>query len=82
MSVTIQVPIPDELLPLLEWKARNAGVERDEYIRNLVSRDLKGPRPLDEILAEFRTDVAQSGMADTELAELFEQARRDASPAR
>ena len=77
MSVTIEVPIPDELIPLLEQKARSAGLPRDEYIRALVSRDLKAPRRLDEVLKDFRSEVAASGMSDAELADLFKDARDD-----
>ncbi|MBK9167351.1 MAG: hypothetical protein IPM24_07775 [Bryobacterales bacterium] len=78
MSVTIEVPIPDDLIPLLEQKARSAGLPRDEYIRVLISRELRGPRPLDEVLNEFRQEVTASGLSDAELTELFGNARDDA----
>lgn len=78
MSVTIEVPIPDDLIPLLEQKARSAGLPRDEYVRVLISRELRGPRPLDEVLNEFRQEVTASGLSDAELTELFGNARDDA----
>lgn len=78
MSVTIEVPIPDDLIPLLEQKARSAGLPRDEYVRVLISRELRGPRPLDEVLNEFRQEVTASGLSDAELTELFDNARDDA----
>jgi hypothetical protein len=71
MSVTIQVPIPDDLIPVLERKARNAGLKREEYVSAMLSRELTAPQSLDEVLSEFREHVAASGISDTELTELF-----------
>ena len=42
MSVTIEVQLPDDLIPLLEHKARGAGLDREQYLRSIVSRDLTG----------------------------------------
>ena len=77
MSMTIQVPIPDDLVPRLEEKSRSAGVDREQYIRALVSRDLAGPRTFDEILSGFRQEVPASGISGGELDQLFESARQD-----
>lgn len=76
-SMTVEVPIPDDLIPRLEQKARSAGLDREQYVRALVSRDLAGPRTFDEILGGFREEVAASGIADSELDQLFESARQD-----
>ena len=77
MSMTIEVPIPDDMIPRLEQKARSAGLDREQYVRALVSRDLAGPRTFDEILGGFREEVVASGMSDSELDQLFESARQD-----
>ena len=77
MSMSIEVPIPDDLIPRLEQKARNAGLDREQYVRALVSRDLAGPRTFDEILGGFREEVAASGISDLELEQLFDSARQD-----
>ena len=77
MSMTVEVPIPDDLIPRLEQKARSAGLDREQYVRALVSRDLVGPRTFDEILGGFREEVAASGISDFELDQLFESARHD-----
>ena len=42
MSVTIEVQLPDDLIPLLERKARGAGLDREQYLGSIVSRDLTG----------------------------------------
>ena len=77
MSMTVEVPIPDDLIPRLEQKARSAGLDREQYVRALVSRDLAGPRTFDEILGGFREEVAASGVSDSELDQLFDSARQD-----
>ncbi len=77
MSVTIEVQLPDDLIPLLEQRARGAGLDRQQYLRSIVSRDLTGPRRLDDILGAFRHQVSETGMSDAELFDLFDAARND-----
>ena len=77
MSMTIEVPIPDDMIPRLEQKARSAGLDREQYVRALVSRELAGPRTFDEILGGFREEVTVSGVSDSELDQLFDSARQD-----
>jgi hypothetical protein len=78
MSLTIKVPIPDDLVPVLERKARSAGLEREEYAGAILSRELNAPQTLDEVLAAFREQVSASGITDPELDELFRTARDEA----
>ncbi|HEU0138784.1 MAG TPA: hypothetical protein VFQ79_03700 [Bryobacteraceae bacterium] len=78
MSVTIEIPISDELLSSLDRKAREAGMNREEYLRALVARDLSGSKTLDEVLGAFRDQVATSGMSDAQIDELFSTARDEA----
>lgn len=77
MSVTIEVQIPDAQIPLLDQRARGAGLDRERYVRSIVSRDLTGPRRLDDNLGAFRHQVSESGMSDAELVQLFEAAREN-----
>ena len=77
MGVTVEIPIPDELLGVLESRARSAGLNRDEYIRALVRRDLTSGQRLHTILDPFRRQVAESAISDDELTELFASARED-----
>ena len=76
-SMTVEVPIPDDLIPRLEQKARSAGLDREQYVRALVSRDLASSRTFDEILGNFREEVAASGISDAEFDQLFDSARQD-----
>ena len=79
MSVTIEVPIPDDLLPVLDRKARSAGLQREQYVSEVISRALHGEPTLNEILAGFREQVASSGISTHELDDLFEAARNEAA---
>ncbi|PYV16141.1 MAG: hypothetical protein DMG07_08385, partial [Acidobacteria bacterium] len=74
---TIEIPIPEDLLKLVDDRARNAGLKREEYIRAVLSKDVTGEPSLSEILAPFRDQVAASGISDEELARLFSGARED-----
>lgn len=77
MSMTIEVSIPDDMIPRLEQRARSAGLDGEQYVRALVSRELSAPRTFDEILGGFREEVAASGISDSELDQLFDAARQD-----
>jgi hypothetical protein len=72
MSVILQVAIPDDLLPALERRAREAGMGREEYASAVLAREVGVS--LDEVLAGFRADVAASGLSDEALTELFAEA--------
>lgn len=69
--------VPEEMLHKLDARVRERGGDRDEYIRSLLDRDLRGPT-LTELLAPFRSQVAESRAGDEELEQLFEDAREEA----
>ena len=74
MTQTIELPIAEESLKRLDDQARSAGMERDSYIRALLSK-CAGEPAMGEILAPFRDQVADSGIGDEELHQLFSEAR-------
>ena len=86
MTRTIELPIPEELLLLVEQRARTAGLPREAYIRAVLSRGVNDQPSISEILAPFRDEVTASGISDEELDKLFSQARdechRERSPNR
>jgi len=75
MTRTIELPLPEELLRLVDDRARTAGLPREAYIRAVLSKDVSGEPSVSEILAPFRDQVADSGIGDEELDRLFSQAR-------
>ena len=78
MGVTLNISIGDELLPILEERARNMGKQREEYLAWLTQRQLTAPRTLAEILAPLRADFARSGMTDEQFQAMVEGARDEA----
>ena len=86
MTRTIELPIPEELLQLVDERAQTVGLPREAYIRAVLSKDVSGEPSISEILAPFREQVAGSGISDEALDRLFSQARdesyRERSPRR
>jgi hypothetical protein len=66
--------VSEEQICQLDARARQAGVEPEEFVRRLISRELERPT-IDEILAPIRQGFAESGLTDEELTALFEEAR-------
>jgi hypothetical protein len=79
MTRTIELPIPDELLQLVDERARAAGLRLEAYIRSVLSREVNAELSLGGILAAFRDQVAANGVSDDELDNIFSQAREEAS---
>lgn len=75
----IQVQLSDELLRRLDERARETGgMNRADYIRELIEEDVERQSSLDDILRPFRKQVEASGMTDAELTSLFDDAREEA----
>lgn len=70
-----------ELKPEMEAKLKNRavamGFDVDDYVENLIEKDLNNFKTLDEIFAPLHKEVEESGITDDELDELFTQARRE-----
>jgi hypothetical protein len=64
-----------ETLQALAAKAREAGKTVEEYLRTVIEADVLADRPFSEILEPIRRSFDESGMSETELDALFEQAR-------
>ena len=75
MTRTIEIPLPEELLRLIDEKAHITGLERDAYIRAVLSKEVTGESSISELLASFRDQVSASGISDEELDRLFSEAR-------
>jgi hypothetical protein len=73
----IEIPLPEELLRMVDAKARSAGLKREAYIRAVLSKDVTGERSISEILAAFRDQVASSGVSNEKLDRLFSEAREE-----
>lgn len=79
MTHTIEVTgIPEELLRRLDERVRDVGTDREQYIRDLLARDLERPSSLRELFAPVREDFVASGMTGDELEALIEECREEA----
>jgi hypothetical protein len=76
MSITISLP-PDTERELVA-RAERSGQDLETLARQLIERGVAAEPTLDEILAPFRRQVAESGISDADLTALFEDARTDA----
>ena len=77
MSRTIQISLSEDLLHILDVRAQRSGLRCEDYAAAIVSRDLEHASTLSEALEPFRQAVAASGLTDSELASLFEEARTE-----
>jgi predicted DNA binding CopG/RHH family protein len=77
MTRTIEIPLPEELLQLVDERARSTGLDRATYIRAVLSKDVAGEPSLSEVLSRFRNQVASSGINDEDLESLFREAREE-----
>jgi len=73
--MTLVINLPIELERKLQECAAAAGKDPATFAREAVEEKLHGPRSLDEILAPFRRQVAQSGMSDRESDEFYDGLR-------
>jgi len=73
--MTLVITLPPELEEKLRQRATDAGEDAATFARKTLEEKLHGPRSLDEILAPFRKQVAQSGMSDSELDDFYEGLR-------
>ena len=67
-----------ETLSALDEKAQAFGKSLEEYAREVIEDEAAASEPdSDVLLAPFRQQVAESGISDEELDELFMEARRE-----
>lgn len=76
MAVVIELSPEQEAS--LERRAAQRGLDPANYARQVLERDLNPVPTLDELLAPFRRQVEDSGLSDSELHDLFEEAREEA----
>ncbi len=80
--MTIRVEVAPVLEKRLADRAHQNGTDVPGYVGGLIERDLDIKAKLDEILGPFRKQVAESGVTDEELDQLFDGARLKVNGAR
>jgi hypothetical protein len=61
----------------VDEKAHSTGLQREAYIRAVLSKDVTGAPSISDLLASFRDQVAASGVTAEELDRLFAEAREE-----
>lgn len=77
MSVVLHIPVAEELLPLIDRRARAKGLQREEYLRDVIAHDLVHVDDMDSALAAVRAEFEASGMTEEDLADLVDAARTE-----
>ena len=75
--MTISIELTEAQAQTLTERARLAGKSAPEYASMILEQQLSGHASLEEILAQFREAVDESGVGDAELATMLEDARAE-----
>jgi hypothetical protein len=75
MTLTIQ--LTPEVERLVAARAAERGQDVQAVVSELIERGIRSEPTIEEILAPFREQVAESGMTESELDDLFEEARNE-----
>jgi hypothetical protein len=75
MDMTIS--IPEDVAARLQEQAARSGQTMPAYTARLLAETVKRPT-VDDVLAPFRKQVAESGMSDQELDSFLEDVREKA----
>lgn len=73
--MSLVITLPADLEEKLRRFAADAGKDANTFAREVLEEKLHGPRTLDEILAPFRKQVAESGMTSEEADDFYESLR-------
>jgi hypothetical protein len=74
--MTVTIELKPEIEAVLSKRAAAQGCGVGDYVQRLIEKEARSPRTFNEILAPFRQEVAESGMDDEALDDLFTDARR------
>ena len=76
--MTMTLTMSSETQRKLLERATRVGQDVETVACELIERSLNSEPTLDDILAPFRRQVAESGMSESELTAFFEESRGEA----
>lgn len=76
MDLTI-TQLPPETMQALNALAAEKGKSPEEYVRDVIEREISKSKSFREILAPIQKGFQESGMTEEELIAMFEEARED-----
>ncbi len=73
---TIQITnLPPLVIEAVENRAKEIGATAEDYVKYLIEEDLNSTLSMRVLFAPVRDQIRESGISETELNELFEEAR-------
>ena len=76
-TMTLTIQVDENIKAIVEEKARTNGKDFAGYVEDLLQKDARTAKTIDEILAPFRREVEASGITDEDLDVLIEEAREE-----
>lgn len=78
LTDTIQITgLPPSVIEAVENRAKEIGTTTENYVRYLIEEDLSSTLSMRVLFAPVREQIRESGISETELDELLEEAREE-----
>lgn len=76
LTDTIQITgLPPSVVEAVESRAKEIGTTAEDYVRYLIEEDLASTLSMRVLFAPVREQIRESGISETELDKLLEEAR-------
>lgn len=78
LTDTIQITgLPPSVIEAVENRAKEIGATAEDYVKYLIEEDLNSTLSMRVLFAPVRKQIRTSGISETELNELLEEAREE-----
>ncbi|MEO6588879.1 MAG: hypothetical protein ABIP06_06075 [Pyrinomonadaceae bacterium] len=78
LTDTIQITnLPPSVIEAVENRAKEIGATAEDYVKYLIEEDLNSTLSMRVLFAPVRKQIRESGVSETELNELLEEARNE-----
>ncbi len=78
LTDTIQITgLPPSMIEAVENRAKEIGTTTEDYVRYLIEEDLSSTLSMRVLFAPVREQIRESGISETEMDELLEEAREE-----
>ncbi len=76
LTDSIQITgLPPSMIEAVENRAKEIGATAEDYVKYLIEEDLASTLSMRVLFAPVREQIRKSGVSETELNELLEEAR-------
>ena len=78
LTDTIQITgLPPSVIEAVENRAKEIGATAEDYVKYLIEEDLNSALSMRVLFAPVREQIRESGISETELNDLLEEAREE-----